>query len=93
MEKEILEILKSMQQDMKSVKEDIKSIKAVQDEHTQLLRALEHRTAVISAQQENLKHELAEVEGEVKGARKDLSNVEMITASNWSDIAKLKAVK
>lgn len=93
MEKEILEILKSMQQDMKSVKEDIKSIKAVQDEHTQILRALEHRTEVISAEQENLKHELAEVKGEVKGIRKDLSNVEMITASNWSDIAKLKAVK
>lgn len=100
MEKEILEILKLMQQDIKSVKEDIKlvkedikSIKVVQDEHTQLLRALEHRTEVISAEQENLKHELAEVKGEVKGIRKDLSNVEMITASNWSDIAKLKAVK
>lgn len=93
MEKEMLEILKSMQQDMKSVKEDIKSIKAVQDEHTQLLRALEHRTEVILAEQENSKHELAEVKGEVKGIRKDLSNVEMITASNWSDIAKLKAVK
>ena len=89
----MLEILKSMQQDMKSVKEDIKSIKAVQDEHTQLLRALEHRTEVILAEQENSKHELAEVKGEVKGIRKDLSNVEMITASNWSDIAKLKAVK
>lgn len=103
----MLEILKSMQQDMKSlkedvksvkqelgtIKEDVKSIKAVQDEHMQLLRALEHRTAVISAGQENLKHELAEVKGEVKGIRKDLSNVEMITASNWSDIAKLKAVK
>ena len=89
----MLEILKSMQQDMKSVKEDIKSIKAVQGEHTQLLRALEHRTEVILAEQENSKHELAEVKGEVKGIRKDLSNVEMITASNWSDIAKLKAVK
>ncbi|OAA95131.1 hypothetical protein [Clostridium coskatii] len=107
MDKEILEILKSMQQDMKSMKQDINSmrqdmssmkkdivsIKSTQKEHTQLLSALEHKTNVISAEQENLKHEVAEIKGEVKGIRKDLSNVELITASNWSDIAKLKAIK
>jgi predicted nucleic acid-binding Zn-ribbon protein len=114
MDKEILEILKSMKIDMSSMKTDITSmktditsmktditsiqqdmtsIKATQGEHTQILRALEHKTDVISAEQENLKHELAEVKGEVKGIRKDLFNVELITASNWSDIVKLKAVK
>lgn len=100
MEKEILEILrsmqgdiKSMQGDIKSMQGDIKSIKLVQEEHSQILRALEHKTDVISAEQENLKHEVAEVKGEVKGIRKDLGNVELITASNWSDIVKLKAVK
>lgn len=100
MDKEILEILKAMQQDMKSMKQDmssmkqdIVSIKSTQKEHTQLLSALEHKTNVISAEQENLKHEAAEIKGEVKSIRKDLNNVEIITASNWSDIAKLKAVK
>lgn len=107
MDKEILEILKVMQQDMKSMKQDMslmkqdissmkqdtESIKSTQKEHTQLLSALEHKTNVISAEQENLKHEVAEIKGEVKGIRKDLSNVELITASNWSDIAKLKAIK
>lgn len=100
MDKEILDILKSMQNDMKSMQSDmksmqgdIKSIKTTQEEHTRLLRALEHKTDIISVEQENLKHEVAEIQGEVKGLRKDMSGVEIITANNWSDIAKLKAVK
>ncbi len=121
MNNEVLDILKSMQDDMKSMQGDIKSIqsdiklmkgnmksmedemksmqgeiagiKGTQDEHTQILRALEHKTDVISAEQENLKHEVIQIKGEVQGIRKDLSNVELITASNWSDIAKLKAIK
>lgn len=93
MEKEILEVLKSMQSDMKSMQEEIVAIKSTQGEHTQILKALEHKTDVISAEQENLKHEVAEIKGEVKGIRRDLGNVELITASNWSDIIKLKAIK
>ena len=93
MDKEILDILKVMQGDMKSMQGDIKSIKTTQEEHTQILRALEHKTDVISAEQENLKHEVAEIKGEVKSIRKDMSSVEIITANNWSDIAKLKAIK
>ncbi|WP_175412977.1 hypothetical protein [Clostridium sp. AWRP] len=50
MDKEILEILKAMQQDMKSMKQDIASIKSTQKEHTQLLSALEHKTNVFSAE-------------------------------------------
>lgn len=93
MDKEILEILKSMETDIISIQQDITSIKATQGEHTLILRALEHKTDVIPAQQENLNHEVAEIKDEVKGIRKDLYNVELITASNWSYIAKLKAVK
>ena len=93
METEILEILKSMQSDIKAMKNDIDGIKSAQKEHTQILRALEHKTDVIAAEQENLKHEVAELKGEVKGMREDLDSVELITAGNLSDIAKLKAVK
>lgn len=100
MDKEILDILKSVQSDIKSMQSDIKSIRTTQEEHTQILRALEHKTDVISAEQENLKYQVAEIKGEVtgikaevKGLRKDMSGVEIITANNWSDIAKLKAVK
>ncbi|MBU3180650.1 hypothetical protein [Clostridium psychrophilum] len=63
MDKEILDILKVMQSDMKSMQGDIKSIKTTQEEHTQILRALEHKTDVISAEQENLKHEVFETKG------------------------------
>ncbi|NNU76055.1 hypothetical protein [Clostridium estertheticum] len=84
--------IKSMQGDIKLTQSDIKSIKTTQEEHTQILRALEHKTDVISAEQENLKHEVLEIKGEVKSMRKDLSSVEIITANNWSDIAKLKAI-
>ncbi|SHH66235.1 hypothetical protein [Clostridium grantii] len=93
MEKQILDILKTLKSDVDSMKSDISSIKETQNEHTQLLRALEHKTDVISAEQMNLKHEVAEIKGDVKSIRKDLGNVELITASNWSDIVKLKAVK
>jgi|GEM_PF-383389 len=43
--------------------------------------------------QENLKHEVAEIKSEVNSMRKDMSSVEIITANNWADIAKLKAIK
>ena len=68
-------------------------MKTTQEEHTQILRALEHKTDVITADQENLKHEVSEIKGEVKGMRKDMSSVEIITATNWLDIAKLKSIK
>lgn len=93
MEKDILDILKTLKSDIVSIKSDVTSIKVTQNKHTQLLKALEHKTDVISADQTNLIHEAAEIKGDVKSIRKDLSNVEVITASNWSDIPKLKAVK
>lgn len=75
------------------LKEELKPIKVQMEENTNILKALEHKVDVLSAEQQNLKHEVAEINGEIKAVRKDLSNVEVITASNWSDIAKLKAVK
>lgn len=84
MDKQILEILTQMQS-------DIKNIKTTQDEHGQILRALDERTQVLSASTENANHEIAEMKGELKGLRKDLNLVELATASNWADIARLKA--
>lgn len=89
--------LKSDVEDLKSdvtgLKSDVELIKITQNEHTQILRALEHKTDVISAEQENLRHENAEIKGEIVELKKGLNNVELITANNWSDIVKLKAVK
>ena len=48
-----------MKSDITDMKTDINNIKSTQQEHTQLLRALEHRTDVIKAEQENMKMSLA----------------------------------
>ena len=63
------------------------------DEHTQILRALEHASEIHKAEIDKVNYTVARVEGEVKGIREDLTAVEMITSKNWNDISKLKAVK
>jgi chromosome segregation ATPase len=87
MDKEFMQAIREI------IKSELEPVKAQLDEHTQLLRAIEHKTDVIAAEQENLKHEVAEVKGEVKSLRKDLAQVEIVTANNWADIAKLKLAK
>lgn len=62
-------------------------------ENTQILKALEHLAQVNKAEHNKLTFDIAEISGDIKAIRKDLSNVELITASNWGDIAKLKSVK
>ena len=79
MEREIFELLKVMN--------------AKLDEHTQILRALEHASEVHKADIDKLNHSVARLEGEVKGIRQDLTAVEMITSKNWNDISQLKAIK
>ncbi|WP_427338111.1 hypothetical protein [Caloranaerobacter sp. DY30410] len=63
------------------------------DEHTQILRALEHSAQVNKAEHDSIMNDIAHIKGEIEGLRKDMTNVELITASNWADIAKLKSVK
>ena len=62
-------------------------------ENTQILKALEHLAQVNKAEHDKMALDIAEISGEVKAIRKDLVNVELITASNWSDIVRLKSVK
>lgn len=90
MDKEILEILKQMQ--------------TTQNEHTQILRALEERSEVTQAEIENLKHSVAETQGaikevngtleEVKVSVEDLTSkqdmLEDVTANNWVELVKMK---
>ena len=79
MDDEILEILKSINNKL--------------DEHTQILRALEHASEIHKAEIDKVNFSVARVEGEVRGIREDITAVEMITSKNWNDISKLKAVK
>ena len=62
-------------------------------ENTQILKALEHLAQVNKAEHDKMSFDIAEISGEIKTIRKDLSTVELVTASNWGDIVKLKSVK
>lgn len=86
MDKEILEFLKEF-------KEEFKILNTKLDENTQILRALEHSSQVNKAEHDKMDNDIVHIKGDVEALRKDISNVEIITSSNWNDIAKLKAIK
>jgi hypothetical protein len=79
MDKEILEILKRLE--------------SKQDETYQIVKALEHSAEVNKAEHDKMANDINHIKGNVEGIRKDLANVEIITSSNWNEIAKLKLVK
>lgn len=79
MDKEILEILKRLE--------------IRQNETYQIVKALEHSAEVNKAERDKMTNDISHIKGDVEAIRKDISNVEIITSSNWNDIAKLKSVK
>lgn len=86
MEKEILEILKSIQLDIKGIKESQENLEnKINGVFEQTADLLEFRIQITDTVQQ--------IKSDVEAIRKDVTNVEVITASNWADIAKLKAVK
>lgn len=62
-------------------------------EHTQILRALELSAEVNKAEHDKMANAIAHIKGDVEVLRKDISTVEIVTANNYADIAKLKTVK
>ena len=87
MEPELLKALSSL------LDEKLNPITIRQDEIYQVVKALEHSAEVNKAEQDKMSNDIAHIKGDVEALRKDISNVEIITSSNWADIAKLKAVK
>jgi len=85
MEDKILKAIEDLRKDMnlKFDNQD-KQLK----EHTQILKALEHLAEVNKAEHDKRFFNMAEM-----NMRKDLSTIEIMTANNWGDIAKLKSVK
>lgn len=82
------------------LEEQLKPIKSQLDENTELIKALVHNSEVHKAEQDKIKNDIAHLQCDVtyikstaEEIRKDLNNVEIITSSNWNDIAKLKAVR
>ena len=86
MENEILSILKNMQAQMNGMEAKI-------DEHTLILRTLEHLAQVNKAEHDQMSHDISSITGDVKSIKQDLAQVELVTANNWADIVRLKAVK
>ena len=62
-------------------------------ENTGMLKGLEENAKITRAEIERVANDVDHMSGNIEALRKDISNVEIITSSNWSDIAKLKAVK
>ncbi len=85
--------IKDMKIDINDLKIDIKTIKSQQEEDHLILKALEHSAEVNKAEQDKMSNDIAYIKGNIEGLRKDLSTVEIVTATNYADIAKLKAVR
>ena len=79
MEKEILEILREMQLDIKSLKEE-------QQKANDKLDRIENKIDITYDQ-------VARSAEDITSIKKDLTFVEEATAKNWTDIARLKAIK
>lgn len=61
--------------------------------NTQILKSLEHAVQVNKAEIDKLSFDVAEMKGDVKSVKNDLSAVERITIKNWGDIVELKSIK
>ncbi len=72
---------------------ELEPIKSQLNENTQILRILEDKAGTNKAEHDAMANDIAHIKGDVESIRKDISNVEIITSSNWNDIAKLKSVK
>ncbi|MGL4346275.1 MAG: hypothetical protein ACRCTE_13835 [Cellulosilyticaceae bacterium] len=100
MEKQILQLLKEIKTELVEHRAILNEHSAILnrhdeklDEHGHILRALEHSSQVSRAQQDAMANDIAHIKGDMAALHKEIGNVEIITASNWSDIAKLKAIK
>ncbi|MGL4874859.1 MAG: hypothetical protein ACRC3Y_12415 [Romboutsia sp.] len=79
MEKEILEILKRLEQGQERLE---KKLDGVVEQTANLLEFRSEATK-----------DIKKIKADVEEIKKDMYRVEEATANNWADIAKLKAVK
>lgn len=79
MDKEILELLKSMNERLGAIETDIKDLKEGQ-------QRIEKKLDITYDQ-------VARTAEDITSIKDDLNTVENVTAKNWQDIIKLKAIK
>ena len=100
MDKEILEVLRRLESKFdgleikfNGLENKFDGLESKFDENTQILRALEHSSEVNKAEHDKMANDITHIKGEVEALRKDISTVEIVTANNYADLAKLKAVR
>ena len=94
MDKEMLNALSSLlDEKLEPIKSEINTIKSEVKTINSRLDSLEKKVDGISEQTADLLEFRNEIITKVDGIREDLSTVELVTANNYKDIAKLKAIK
>lgn len=79
MDKELLEILKSIQEDIREIKSGQERVESKLDHvFEQTVDLTEFKTEVIT---------------KLDSIQSDLNAVEVVTSKNWNDIARLKVIK
>ena len=87
------EVLDAILAELKGIKNAVSEIKTQQEEDHLILKALEHNSNVNKAEHDKMNNDIVHIKGDVEALRKDISTVEVVTASNYAYIAELKAVK
>jgi chromosome segregation ATPase len=87
------EKLNPIKDDLNVLKDDVKLLKIQQEESNSILRSLEHKADINKAEHDKLFNDIAKLSGNIEDMRKDLCAVEIVTARNLENIAKLKLVK
>ena len=82
MESNILEILQLLKEGQERIETRLDSIESQVYENTQLLKALEHKVDIIKVEQENMKHDVANIRGDFKTIKNDMINLAMMTVNN-----------
>lgn len=86
------EFQKTVLKEFKKITDEFKSLKSQVDENTQILKVLKRSAEVNKAEHEQMFMTIAKTQGDVSGLRKYLPTMEAVTANNYADSAKLKAV-
>ena len=97
MDKETMKLLGDMIEEildrkLEPIKTKLDEHSAKLDEHTQILRALEHLAQVNKAEHDKMANDIAHIKGDIESIKKGLESVELVTANNWADIAKIKSL-
>ena len=87
MDQELLKALNSL------LDEKLKPISIKLEETYQIVRSLEHSAEVNKSERDKMANDIVHIKGGIESLRKDISTVEVVTASNYAYIAELKAVK